>query len=84
MNKENCVSNNSENLGKEINIMNEDYRILNIKDLKARYRIGNDAAYAFVRQKDFPSFLLKGRFITREDKLLEWEEKHMSAPKKYM
>ena len=79
------VINTPENIVYETDILNEKYKILKVKDLKERYGIGNDAAYALVRQKGFPSFLMKGRsYVTREDLLLEWEEKQMKAPKKYM
>ncbi|MEE1011805.1 MAG: hypothetical protein U0L11_07210 [Acutalibacteraceae bacterium] len=85
MNTTNPVINNPEIIVNETDILNEKYKILKIKDLKARYGIGNDAAYALVRRKGFPSFLMKGRcYVTREDMLLKWEEEQMKSPKRYM
>ena len=80
MNTTNSVINNPELIVNETDILNEKYKILKIKDLKVRYGIGNDAAYALVRRKGFPSFVLPNNsFATREDLLLEWEENQMNA-----
>lgn len=51
--------------------------ILTVSDLKKRYGIGNDAAYALVRREDFPSFRYFNKFLIREDLLLKWEEEEI-------
>lgn len=54
--------------------INTSHKLLKVKDLKDRYGIGNEAAYALVRRKDFPAFYFSGKFFIREDLLLKWEE----------
>ncbi len=47
---------------------------LTTKDVMQRYHIKRSKVYQLFNRLDFPSFKLDGRFLVREDKLLEWED----------
>lgn len=47
--------------------------IISIKDLKKRYKIGNDKAYALVKERSFPAFQAGRRWNIIESDLEKWE-----------
>ena len=47
--------------------------IISIKELKKRYKIGNDKAYALVKERSFPAFKAGRRWNIIESDLEKWE-----------
>ena len=51
--------------------------LLTVKDIKTRYRIGNDKAYALMHCKDFPSFVIMGKYYVNANELEKYEKRKM-------
>jgi len=47
--------------------------LIGIKELKKRYKIGNDTAYALVKERSFPAFKVGRSWNIIESDLEKWE-----------
>ena len=46
--------------------------LLTPKEVGEYLHIGSHKLYALMKQKNFPSFKLGGRYFVREDRLVDW------------
>jgi len=59
--------------GCQMNNLKSSSNIITITELKERYKIGNDKAYALVKERSFPAFKLGRRWNIIESELEKWE-----------
>jgi len=55
--------------------MNQDKRLLQVRDLQEILNIGRDTAYALMHNKSFPSTQIGGRYYVSASALEEWLNK---------
>ncbi|MBK5243746.1 MAG: helix-turn-helix domain-containing protein [Eubacteriaceae bacterium] len=56
-----------------MNNLKSSSNIISIEDIKKRYKIGNDTAYALVKERSFPAFKVGRRWNIIESDLEKWE-----------
>ena len=60
-------------MGKQTDmIIQDEVKILTVKELSQILRIGRDKAYALIKSKGFPSICIGNRYIVTEEALAEW------------